>query len=62
MKKDKYTINNRTELNSCVALGINHMYNICNAKTKEEMNSSFMEAKDLLIAIYKYNGKKFETK
>lgn len=58
MQKDKYTIKDRTELNSAVALQTNHVYNICNAKTQDEVNKSFMEAKDLLIAIYKFNTEK----
>lgn len=52
------TINNATELNSAVALTTNHLYNMCNSKDIGDIIKSFTEAKDYLIAIYKYNVEK----
>lgn len=51
-------ITNSTELNSAVALTTNHLYNICNSKDINDIITSFSEAKDYLIAIYKYNVEK----
>lgn len=55
-------ITNSTELNSAVALTTNHLYNICNSKDINDIIVSFSEAKDYLIAIYKYNVEKLTQK
>lgn len=55
-------IKDSKELNGAVALCTNHIYNMCNAKDIETIISSFSEAKDFLIAIYKYNVDRLNIK
>jgi len=35
---------------------------MCNEKTQEGVNKQFAEAKDLLIALYRYNSSRTTTK
>ena len=55
-------INDSKELNGAVAFTTNHIYNMCNAKDLDDIINSFTEAKDYLIAIYKYNVEKITIK
>lgn len=48
-------ITNRDELNAAATRLRAHSVQMCNDTTLEDMNNNFIIAKDLLIAIYKYN-------
>lgn len=49
------TINNVNDVRSAVALLSARVNNMCNAATTEEVAIEFSEAKDLLVAIFKFN-------
>ena len=49
------TIKNVNELRSAVTLLSARVNNMCNATTTEEVAVEFSEAKDLLVAIFKFN-------
>lgn len=48
-------ITNSVELNSAVSLLQAHSIQMCNDTSIEDVAKNFVAAKDLLIAIYKYN-------
>lgn len=51
-------IKDQNELRSSVAKLNADVIAVCNAKTIDEMATHFVEAKDLLIAVYKYSAEK----
>ena len=51
-------ITNSVELNSAVSLLQAHSIQMCNDTNVEDIAKNFVAAKDLLIAIYKYNVEK----
>ena len=51
-------ITNSVELNSAVSLLQAHSIQMCNDTSIEDVSKNFVIAKDLLIAIYKYNVEK----
>lgn len=51
-------ITNSVELNSAVSLLQAHSIQMCNDTSVEDVAKNFVIAKDLLIAIYKYNVEK----
>ena len=44
-----------SEIRSMAAMITSHINNMCNSKTIDEVVTSFVSAKDLLISIYKSN-------
>ena len=55
------TIITRQDLNAAVANLYAHTLNMCNEKTLDDVLKNFVEAKDYLIAIYKYNVDKYSS-
>lgn len=55
-------IKNRKELEEANVLVKVNCLNMCNAKSIEEVAKAFTEAKDNLIAIYKYNVTRLQDK
>lgn len=55
-------INNNTELRASVTLLTSNVNKMCNAAKTEDVIQSFVKAKDLLLAIYKYKIKETEVK
>ena len=49
---------NSVELNSAVSLLQAHSIQMCNDTNIEDVRKNFVAAKDILIAIYKYNVEK----
>lgn len=49
------TITNNKELREAVALLTAEVQNMCNTTSQESAVHSFVNAKDLLILVYKYN-------
>ena len=49
------TINNLNDVRSATALLTAHVNKMCNADNTEAVAEQFSEAKDLLIALFKYN-------
>jgi hypothetical protein len=48
-------IESMNDIRGAVAILTSKVYEMCNAKTVEEVNTAMSEAKDLLIATYKFN-------
>lgn len=49
-----------TDIRSTAALITSKINAMCNAKTTEEIVANFVDAKDLLIALYKLNVEKVQ--
>ena len=49
------TIKNNNDLRTAATLINANVNNMCNSKDMDSIVKSFVEAKDLLIAIYKYS-------
>ena len=52
---DEKKVTNYNELRDAVALINEGVLNMCNASTTEEVLEAFTPAKDLLVAVFKYN-------
>ena len=55
MEEKQINISTNEELRSAIIMLDAKVKSMCNTKTNEEVNSLFMEAKDILIALYRYN-------
>ena len=48
-------INNMSEVRGTIARITHHLNNMCNTNETEDVSANFIEAKDLLIALFKFN-------
>lgn len=51
-------IESMNDIRGAVAILTAKVYEMCNAKSVEDVNSAMADAKDLLIATYKFNYKR----